>query len=196
MFNRIFCFIISLDIILIDQVSKWFVTERIIRPHLHERFPTSGFQSTEHHDFWSWLFSGMSPPGLLNDPILLPYTEIPIVSFFNIVMVWNRGISFGLFNNHGDYGPLILIGVSVLITIVFSAWLYRTQSRFQSLCIAFIIGGAIGNVIDRIRYGAVIDFLDFHAYGLHYPAFNFADSTIVIGVFMLMFHTMFTAKNL
>jgi signal peptidase II len=106
-------------------------------------------------------------------------------------MVWNKGVSFGLFNHDTDYGPLLLTSLSLVISAVFLVWLFRTNSAVQLCGIAMVIGGAIGNVIDRLRFGAVIDFLDFHAAGWHWPAFNLADSSIVIGIFILILYAIF-----
>ncbi|MCB1556607.1 MAG: signal peptidase II, partial [Alphaproteobacteria bacterium] len=101
---------------------------------------------------------------------------------FNLVLVWNKGISFGMFTQHGDYGPYILSALSLAIAGFFLIWLLRTTNRRLALSIGLVIGGAIGNVIDRLRFGAVVDFLDFHWKDWHYPAFNVADSAIVIGI--------------
>lgn len=120
---------------------------------------------------------------VLNYKALLP---IKVFSFFNIVLAWNRGISFGMFNNHNSIVFWILTLLAV--GIVFFLFLYmRSQTRQgKRLFIALVIGGAIGNIIDRIWHGAVVDFLDFHLYNYHWPAFNVADSAIVVGVLLLM----------
>lgn len=162
-----------------DQLSKWAVTERMIRPALGpEHGPPLGL--------WEWL---------AHAPERLPPVQIPLLPFFNIVMVWNRGISFGLFSGNADYGPLILGLLSVAIIVVFSVWLRRSTSRFQSFALAMVIGGAIGNVMDRARFGAVADFLDFHAFGVHFPAFNISDSCICVGVFLLIVESFFFEKT-
>ena len=126
----------------------------------------------------------------------LPYAEVEILPFFNLVMVWNQGVSFGLFNQTTDYGPLLLIAVSLGITIGFTVWLFKTRDMLKMIGIAMVIGGAIGNIIDRARFGAVIDFLDIHIAGWHYPAFNIADSAVVLGVFVLIIHAVFFEKTL
>ncbi len=123
-------------------------------------------------------------------------TMIEVLPFFNIVTVWNKGISFGMFNRETDYGPVILAVLAVFISILFTVWLFRAHHRLQMTGIAMVIGGAIGNVIDRLRFGAVHDFLDFHAFGYHWPAFNIADSAIVIGVTILVIHSFFFEKHL
>lgn len=170
------CF--STLIIIADQISKWWVTEQFLKPALG---------GTDRFDFIPWLTQAYDR---------LPYAEIEILPFFNIVMVWNQGISFGLFSGNTDYGPYILIALSFAITLWFVIWLCMTQDKMKLTGIAMVIGGALGNVIDRFRFGAVIDFLDFHIGGWHYPAFNIADSTIVIGVFVLIIQSFFFEKNL
>lgn len=101
-----------------------------------------------------------------------------------------------MLRNDLDYGPYLLIALSFIISIGFLIWLFRTENPVHRLGIALVIGGAIGNVFDRFRFGAVFDFLDFHIFGFHWPAFNIADSAIVIGVFILMIYTFLFEKNL
>lgn len=111
---------------------------------------------------------------------------IEVTSFFNFVMVWNKGISFGMFSNHDGEGAMFLIGLALVITGAMAVWLWRCHDRFIAIGIGLVIGGALGNVIDRVRFGAVADFFDVHLYGFHWPAFNIADSAIFIGVAILM----------
>jgi len=105
-----------------------------------------------------------------------------VTSFFNLALTYNRGISFGLFNEGAGLNALIFSLAAAAIVGVLVFWLSRVTSPFLGVSIGLIIGGAIGNVIDRIRLGAVVDFLDFHLGTLHWPAFNIADSAICIGV--------------
>ncbi len=166
-----------IDIIIIDQLCKYIAMEHFLRP-AHDKTSV---------DIFSWF-------GSIPDKI--PYVEINATSFFNLVMVWNRGASFGLLNDEsGAVSPYIMIGIALVISAVFLVWLWRTQSWMQGIALAFVIGGALGNVIDRARFGAVIDFLDFHIMGLHWPAFNVADSAIVIGIGLLIFYSLFLEKN-
>jgi signal peptidase II len=113
---------------------------------------------------------------------------IEITSFFNLTMVWNHGVSFGMFSSHQQ--PLLLSAVAALIVIVLLIWLAKSHDRYLTWGIGLIVGGAIGNIIDRLRFGAVVDFLDFHAFGYHWPAFNIADSAIFIGVVVLCIQSM------
>jgi signal peptidase II len=111
------------------------------------------------------------------------YASIPINSFFNLVMVWNKGVSFGLFSSGNTRIYLIIMAFFVVGTLLI--WYRKRQSKPLLISLSLIVGGAIGNVIDRFRYGAVADFFDFHLNGMHYPAFNFADMSIVCGVGLL-----------
>lgn len=109
---------------------------------------------------------------------------VEVLPFFNLVTVWNTGISFGMFSR-GD-NALALTGLAVGLTTVLLVWLSRTEHSFLARGIGLVIGGAVGNIIDRVRFGAVFDFLDFHALGYHWPAFNVADAAICIGVIIIL----------
>ncbi|MEQ8505069.1 MAG: signal peptidase II [Rhodospirillales bacterium] len=123
--------------------------------------------------------------------IMNPPRVIEVLPFANIVLVWNRGVSFGLFNTASDYGPWILSGLAIAISIVLLIWLWRGTERIVGLGIGLILGGAIGNVIDRLIHGAVVDFVDLHAGGAHWPAFNVADSAITVGAVLLVLDSLF-----
>jgi signal peptidase II len=105
-----------------------------------------------------------------------------VTSFFNLTLTYNRGISFGLFNGGAGRNALVFSLAAAAIVAVLIYWLSRASSPFFAVAIGLIIGGAVGNVIDRLRLGAVVDFLDFHFGTVHWPAFNLADSAICIGV--------------
>lgn len=105
--------------------------------------------------------------------------------WFNLSMVWNRGVSFGLFQADSDWQRYILIAVSLVISGFLAVWMMKAERRLQALSFGMIIGGAIGNVVDRFAYGAVADFLDFS--GLYFPyVFNIADAGISVGVAILL----------
>ncbi len=108
---------------------------------------------------------------------------LTLLPFFNIVRIQNYGISFGMLS--GTVQPFILISISIVI-ICFLI-IYLRKHKQYNLPIILIISGAVGNIIDRVRFHSVIDFLDFHLGIYHWPAFNIADSAIVIGVFILLF---------
>ena len=111
---------------------------------------------------------------------------IEICDYFNLVKVWNTGISFSLFNNYGNSGKIALICFALTVVFFLLHWMYREESRLKVFSLALIIGGALGNITDRLRAGAVLDFLDFHYESLHWPAFNLADTFICIGAFLLI----------
>ena len=116
---------------------------------------------------------------------------IPVTPFFNLVMWWNRGISFGFLDSSTTTGPWLLSLVALAITAVLVVWLYRAERLGVALGIGLIIGGALGNLVDRARWGAVLDFLDFYAGDYHWPAFNVADSGITVGAAVLILDSLF-----
>jgi signal peptidase II len=111
----------------------------------------------------------------------------PVTGFFNLVLTYNKGAAFSFLANAGGWQDefLTFVGVGASLFIVYLLARHGTQKLF-SLALALILGGAIGNVIDRVAYGHVIDFLDFHWRGWHWPAFNLADSAIVCGAVLLI----------
>jgi len=117
-----------------------------------------------------------------------------ITGFFNLVMVWNRGISFGMLQS-GDTGRWLLVVFSLAVCVGLGFWLRRQRRRWPSYALGAVIGGALGNIIDRIWRGAVADFFDFHLLGYHWPAFNVADSAITIGVAMLLYDSFRTGSD-
>lgn len=186
-------------IIAIDQFSKWYVMEQIMRPQMtlpaqetitqEATQPVPAYEATTQQPvkFIDWY---KTPPQNIAP------MEMTVIPHFNLVTVWNKGISFGMFNKASDNGPMILVGVAFTISLFFLIWLFRGPDNMQSIGIAMVIGGAMGNVIDRLRFGAVFDFLDFHAFDYHWPAFNIADSGIVLGVLILIIHSLlYECKN-
>ncbi|MDJ0893927.1 MAG: signal peptidase II [Alphaproteobacteria bacterium] len=129
---------------------------------------------------WYMLYVVMQPP-----------RTIELTSFFNLVMVWNRGISFGLLTGEAAYMPWLLSGLAFAVSLVLLVMLWRVRTLSSVIALASIIGGAIGNVFDRLRFGAVADFFDFHVSGYHWPAFNLADAAITCGVILLLWDGLF-----
>lgn len=118
--------------------------------------------------------------------VMQPPRVIEITPFFNLVLGWNTGISFGLFGGEGALNTWVLPLVAFAVVALVTYWLLRAQTPAIGLSLGLIIGGAIGNIIDRLRLGAVVDFLDFHAFGFHWPAFNVADSGITVGAALMI----------
>lgn len=106
---------------------------------------------------------------------------VEVLPFFSLVMVRNTGVSFGLLSG-GIAAWWVLSAVALVVTAFLFRWLWREPSLLVATGLGLIVGGALGNVVDRWRHGAVTDFLDFHAAGWHWPAFNLADVGIVVGV--------------
>lgn len=117
---------------------------------------------------------------------MFPGEHVQVLPFFDLVMVWNRGISYGLFQSQGLLGTLLLTLFSVVAIAALSWWLTRAERVFPAFGLGLVIGGALGNVIDRIIYGAVADFFHFHAFGRDWYVFNVADAAITIGVIALL----------
>jgi signal peptidase II len=111
---------------------------------------------------------------------------VEVTPFLNLVVVWNPGVSFGMFASAGALMPWLLSGLSLAVAVALGVWLRRVEHPLAAVALGLIIGGALGNVIDRVRFGAVVDFLDFHALGYHWPAFNAADSAICVGAGLLL----------
>lgn len=112
---------------------------------------------------------------------------IEVTPFLDFVMVWNPGVSYGLFQQDSARGQAVLVLVNVGIAIALWAWLSRMTQRFQVMSVALIVGGALGNALDRMLYGAVADFFHFHAFGWSWYVFNIADIAIVAGVAGLLY---------
>lgn len=127
--------------------------------------------------------------------VMNPPVPIKVTDFFNLVLVWNRGVSFGMFQNESVWGPVLLGSLTVAIIGFLYFWLKNAETRLTAIALGLVMGGAFGNLIDRIAHQAVVDFLDFHAFGCHWPAFNVADSAITIGVVLIIFESLFERRE-
>jgi signal peptidase II len=127
--------------------------------------------------------------------VLSDKNYVEAMPFLNWVRVYNNGISFGMFSNN-QYSQIIFSVLSGIIVIVLLFSMYKARNKFIIYAYALIIGGAVGNVIDRIRIGAVMDFIDVYVGQYHWPAFNVADSTIFIGAFMLLISSVIYKEDL
>jgi signal peptidase II len=116
---------------------------------------------------------------------------VTVTPFFDLVLLWNRGISYGLLPQESTLGRWGLILFAFGASLALAAWLARLESRLAAVSIGLVIGGAVGNAIDRILYGAVADFFSFHAFGYQWYVFNIADTAIVAGVVGLLYDSLF-----
>ncbi|TLU72954.1 signal peptidase II [Lichenicoccus roseus] len=124
-----------------------------------------------------WILNGLDLPAL---------GSIALLPVLNFTMVWNHGVTFGMFNGLGRTGPLLLTLVAVVVVALLLAWMRRARTRLVAGALGAIAGGAIGNVIDRLRFGAVVDFIHAHVFGWSWYVFNVADAAIVCGVGVLL----------
>jgi signal peptidase II len=119
-----------------------------------------------------------------------PPRILQVTGFFNLVPVWNTGVSFGLLGDSST-SRWILVALALVIVVVLLVWLMRAGTGIVVFALVLVVGGALSNVIDRVLYGAVIDFVDIHAFGFHWPAFNIADMSIAIGTALLLYDGLF-----
>lgn len=156
-------------IVYVDQLSKWWATEEILK-------------AGNGYGFFEWI---------TRIPEMTDYRSKEMLPFVDFVMVWNNGISFGMFQSDDPMVPLLITLMTAAVIIGFMIWMFRTDNRTVAGGLSMVIGGAIGNLIDRVRFEAVIDFLDFHILGWHWPAFNLADTCIVLGIAFVIFDSLF-----
>jgi signal peptidase II len=125
--------------------------------------------------------------------------QVVLLPVLNLTMVWNQGVTFGLLNGLGDWGHVILAGVALAVVVALGFWLRRAESRTMAVAIGSIAGGAVGNVIDRVRFGGVIDFIHAHVgtpWGdVSWYVFNVADAAIVCGVGVLILESLVSKRR-
>ncbi len=121
------------------------------------------------------------------------YEAVPIVPFFNITLAHNTGAAFSFLADAGGWQRWFFTGIAVVVSVVIIVWLKRLPSheKLQACGLAAVLGGALGNVLDRVMHGYVVDFLDFYYGNYHWPAFNVADIAIVCGAGLLIWHSLF-----
>jgi lipoprotein signal peptidase len=124
-----------------------------------------------------WVLNGLDLPSL---------GSVAVLPFLSLTMVWNRGVTFGLLGGLGEAGAWLLTAVALAVVVALFMWLRRAESTRVALALGAIAGGAVGNVIDRLRFGAVVDFIHAHAGGFSWYVFNLADAAIVCGVATLV----------
>ena len=131
------------------------------------------------------------------DSTLEMYQQIPVTGFFNITRAYNYGAAFSFLDNEGGWQRWFFTLISLVVSIVLSVWLYRMQraERWLSLAISLILGGAIGNLIDRAWYGYVVDFIQVYWQTSYFPSFNIADAAISCGTVLLLGLTLFQKEE-
>lgn len=125
---------------------------------------------------------------------LPPGEAVQVLPCFNLVMVWNPGVTFGLFAAGSQTGTYFLAGFQFIAIVALCLWLWRARGLLLTLSIGLVIGGAIGNLIDRLVYGRVADFFHFYVSGFDWYVFNIADTAIVFGVAGLIYDALFGAN--
>jgi signal peptidase II len=121
--------------------------------------------------------------------------RVVITPFFDLVLVWNRGISYGLFAADSQAQVWFLVAMKTAITLVLIVWLVRNTDRLTAIALGLLIGGAIGNTVDRILHGAVVDYVSLHAAGYHWYVFNLADVWVVAGVALLLYDAFLAGRS-
>jgi signal peptidase II len=164
------CLVVA--VVLADQYTKWLVLETVLRAKGEGPGFSDWFSTPRTTDYFA------AEQANYKTDVLGP--------LFNLVMVWNKGISFGMFDANSAVPPLVFIGLSCVISAALAAWTAMAHKPLTTVAAALVIGGAFGNVADRIRFHAVADFIDFHVNDWHWPAFNLADSCIVAGACLLV----------
>jgi len=135
----------------------------------------------------AWILYGLNLPDV---------GSIAVLPLLNFTMVWNHGVTFGLLNGLGSAGPLVLAGIAVAVVIGLYLWLMRTDTVMVAIALGGIAGGAVGNVIDRLRFGAVVDFIHAHVGAWSWYVFNVADAAIVCGVAALVLDSLRPARHI
>ena len=158
--------------------------------------------SEDRSRFFTLTFLGFSALIALADQLIkwlvqqsMAYGQsVEITPFFNWVHVWNKGTAFSLFADGGGWQRYFFIAIAVVVSAVLVKLIRDSHKRTEALAYSMVLGGAFGNVIDRVFRGYVVDYLDFHWQSRHWPAFNLADVFIVLGVAMILV-TSFTAEK-
>lgn len=127
---------------------------------------------------------------LILSVLMNPPQRIPITDFLNLVLVFNRGVSFGMLSEGPNWVAIALMIFAMVLSAALCVWMWHADKLLLGIALGLVVGGAIGNVVDRILHGAVVDFVDFHVAGYHWPAFNVADSAITLGVVILIFDSL------
>jgi signal peptidase II len=131
------------------------------------------------------------------DTSLAMYEQIPITGFFNITKAYNYGAAFSFLDNAGGWQRWFFTAISLVVSVILCVWLYRMRrsERWLSISISLILGGAVGNLIDRVWYGYVVDFIQVYWRTSYFPSFNIADAAISCGTIILLVLTLFEKND-
>jgi signal peptidase II len=124
-----------------------------------------------------------------------PGEIVDIIPCLNFALVFNPGVTFGWLRAYSNFHYMLLVSVVCIMSVVVIIWWVRAENLIQRFATAMILAGALGNLVDRIRFRAVVDFIDFHIFGWHWYTFNLADSAIVLGVGLLLLDNFYKPKN-
>jgi signal peptidase II len=150
---------------------------------------------------WLWLSGAVividQVTKVLAEEALTMHKSVPVLSIFNLTLAYNQGAAFSFLSAAGGWQRWLFAALAVLVSAGMTFWLYHLprRERWTALALALVIGGALGNLIDRLLYGHVIDFLDFHLGGYHWPAFNIADSAISVGAVLILVVGLFGGRR-
>ena len=124
----------------------------------------------------------------LAESLLLPFQPVPLMPLLNLTLMYNEGAAFSFLANAGGWQRWLFAGFALVMTLALTLWLLRLDKgeRGTAAALSLVIGGAIGNLIDRVQTGRVVDFIDFYVGTWHWPAFNVADSAISLGIVFLL----------
>jgi signal peptidase II len=153
------------------------------------------------HLRWLWLSLGVIGLDQITKQLIeasFAFREsLAVLPFFNLTLVYNQGAAFSFLSDQGGWQRWFFVVLAIVVTIVLISWMRKLSKheRFVAIALSLIIGGAVGNLIDRIIYGHVIDFVDLYYGQYHWPAFNVADSAIVLGVGFMLFDLIFDKRE-
>lgn len=135
---------------------------------------------------------------LLAETWLVPYRPVPLAALLDLTLSYNRGAAFSFLSDQGGWQRWLFVGVAICVCLFLLRWLAQLhrRERWLAFTLGLILGGALGNVMDRLLYGHVIDFIDVHYGRWHWPAFNVADSAITLGLIGLLLQLLFERRRI
>jgi len=160
-----------------------------------------GWVSTGNSSHWLWLAGIILALDLITKYLaqlwLEPYQPLEVLPFFNLTLVFNRGAAFSFLSDASGWQRWLFVGLGLVASVVIIFWLRRLprQEKWTAVALVLVLGGALGNLVERLWQGHVTDFLDVYYRGWHWPAFNVADSAISIGVVLLLMDGLLSSRR-